>query len=165
MTLVLYRIDDRLIHGQVVVGWGQPLDIGFIVLVDDEVASSEWEQELYRMGVPPEMDVHFHSVDDAVQALPKYRDDPRPGILLTGDIASMLRLVKQSGGEVKDVNVGGIHHRADRKQRLRYVFLSPAEEQLLRELADAGANVTAQDVPATHPMELRELLDSEANVQ
>jgi mannose/fructose/N-acetylgalactosamine-specific phosphotransferase system component IIB len=165
VSIVLYRIDDRLIHGQVVVGWGQPLDIGFIVLVDDEVAGSEWEQELYRMGVPPEMDVYFHSVDDAVQALPRYRDDPRPGILLTGDIGSMLRLVQQSGGEVKDVNVGGIHHRADRKQRLRYVFLSPAEERLLRDLADAGASVTAQDVPATHPVDLNELLASEANVQ
>jgi PTS system mannose-specific IIB component/fructoselysine and glucoselysine-specific PTS system IIB component len=54
---MLYRIDDRLIHGQVVVGWGQPLDLKFIVLVDDTVASSDWEQELYRMGVPPEMAV------------------------------------------------------------------------------------------------------------
>jgi mannose/fructose/N-acetylgalactosamine-specific phosphotransferase system component IIB len=165
VSIVLFRIDDRLIHGQVVVGWGQPLDIGFIVLVDDEVARSDWEQELYRMGTPPEMDVYFHSVDDAVQALPRYQADPRPGILLTGDIASMLRLVKQTDGDVREVNVGGIHHRSDRKQRLRYVFLSPAEEQLLRDVADAGATVTAQDVPATHPVELNDLLASEAGVQ
>lgn len=163
MSLVLYRIDDRLIHGQVVVGWGQPLDIGFIVLVDDDVAASDWEQELYRMGTPPEMDVYFHSLDDAATALPKYQADDRPGILLTGDVASMLRLVKEAG--VKEVNVGGIHHRADRKQRLRYVFLAPAEEQLLREMASLGANVTAQDVPATHPVPLEELLASEASVQ
>ncbi len=56
VPIELFRIDDRLIHGQVVVGWGQPLDVGFIVLVDDEVATSEWEQELYRLGVPPGMD-------------------------------------------------------------------------------------------------------------
>jgi mannose/fructose/N-acetylgalactosamine-specific phosphotransferase system component IIB len=162
VTIVLNRIDDRLIHGQVVVGWGQPLDIGFIVLVDDDVAASDWEQELYRMGTPPEMDVYFHSVDDAALALPKYQGDARPGILLTGDVASMLRLVKQAG--VRDVNVGGIHHRADRKQRLRYVFLSSAEEQLLREMTSLGAQVTAQDVPATHPVPLDELLRSEASV-
>ena len=60
----MYRIDDRLIHGQVVVGWGQPMDVGYIVLVDDAVAHSEWEQELYRMGVPPTMDVYFDTVDD-----------------------------------------------------------------------------------------------------
>ena len=65
MAIEMYRIDDRLIHGQVVVGWGQPLDLQFIVLVDEEVASSDWEQELYRMGVPPEMDVYFESIDSA----------------------------------------------------------------------------------------------------
>jgi len=163
VSLVLYRIDDRLIHGQVVVGWGQPLDIRFLVLVDDEVACSEWEQELYRMGTPPEMDVYFHSVDDAAGALARYQADERPGILLTGDIESMLRLVRTAG--VREVSVGGIHHRADRKQRLRYVFLSPGEEQLLRDMAGLGAVVTAQDVPATHPVELNELLESEAGVQ
>jgi mannose/fructose/N-acetylgalactosamine-specific phosphotransferase system component IIB len=163
MSIVLYRIDDRLIHGQVVVGWGQPLDIGFIVLVDDDVAASDWEQELYRMGTPPEMDVFFHSVDDAAGALAKYQADPRPGILLTGDISSMLRLVQLAG--IREVNVGGVHHRNDRKQRLRYVFLSPGEEAQLREIAAAGAVVTAQDVPATSPVPLDELLTSEAGVQ
>jgi PTS system mannose-specific IIB component/fructoselysine and glucoselysine-specific PTS system IIB component len=163
VTLVLYRIDDRLIHGQVVVGWGQPLDIGFIVLVDDEVASSDWEQELYRMGTPPEMEVRFNSVDAATAELARYQEDSRPGILLTGNVASMLRLVKEAG--VREVNLGGIHHRADRRQRLRYVFLSPDEEKLLRNMAEVGATVTAQDVPATRPVELNELLESQAGVQ
>ena len=163
MSIVLNRIDDRLIHGQVVVGWGQPLDIGFIVLVDDEVAASDWEQELYRMGTPPEMNVYFHSVASMPEALPQYQADERPGILLTGTIAAMLSLVQTAG--IREVNIGGIHHRADRKQRLRYVFLSPDEERLLKEMAVAGAVVTAQDVPATHPVDLRELLEAEANVQ
>ena len=163
MPLALHRIDDRLIHGQVVVGWGQPLAAGFIVLVDDSVAASDWEQELYRMGTPPEMTVYFHSVAEAPAVLPKYREDERPGILLTGTIAAMLQLVQTAG--VREVNIGGIHHRADRKQRLRYVFLSPEEETLLKAMAAAGAVVTAQDVPATHPVDLRELLDAEANVQ
>jgi PTS system mannose-specific IIB component/fructoselysine and glucoselysine-specific PTS system IIB component len=163
VSIVLNRVDDRLIHGQVVVGWGQPLDIRFIVLVDDEVAQSEWEQELYRMGAPPEMTVYFHSVQDAARVLPAYREDVRPGILLTGTAAAMLRLVETAG--VREVNIGGIHHRAGRKQRLRYVFLSAEEEQLLRDMQARGAVVTAQDVPATHPVDLAELLESEANVQ
>ncbi len=44
MSVVLYRVDDRLIHGQVVVGWGQRLGVGFIVLVDDGVQANDWEQ-------------------------------------------------------------------------------------------------------------------------
>lgn len=156
MTLVLNRIDDRLIHGQVVVGWGQPLDVKFIVLVDDGVAESDWEQELYRMAVPPEMEVRFHSARDAARLLDSYRTENRPGILLTGDIGTMRTLVELGG--VRDVNVGGIHHRAGRVQHLRYVFLTPAEEEALRAVAALGAVVTAQDVPAARAVPLEELL-------
>jgi len=158
VTIVLNRIDDRLIHGQVVVGWGQPLGVKFIVLVDDTVAESDWEQELYRMGVPPEMEVRFHSADDAAQVLDRYRTEPRPGIVLTGDIATMQRLVDHGG--VRDVNVGGIHHRAGQTQHLRYVFLTADEQDALRALAAHGAVVTAQDVPAARAVPLEELLSS-----
>jgi mannose/fructose/N-acetylgalactosamine-specific phosphotransferase system component IIB len=158
VTLVLNRIDDRLIHGQVVVGWGQPLDVEFIVLVDDAVAASEWEQDLYRMGVPPEMEVRFHSTQEATSRLDAYRTELRPGILLTGDIASMRTLVSHGG--VREVNVGGIHHRAGRVQHLRYVFLTPEEGEALRELHTLGAVVTAQDVPAARAVPLEELLSA-----
>jgi PTS system mannose-specific IIB component/fructoselysine and glucoselysine-specific PTS system IIB component len=154
----LYRIDDRLIHGQVVVGWGQPMSAGFIALVDDEVAGSEWEQELYRMGVPPEMDVFFASVPQAADRMAVWRSDPRRGILLTADVGTMRRLVDSAGG-IHAVNVGGIHHRAGRVGRLRYLYLSPEEEDELRALEARGIVVTAQDVPSARPLPLRELLD------
>lgn len=156
MTLELYRIDDRLIHGQVVVGWGQPLDIDFIVLVDDTVATSDWEQELYRMGVPPEMDVYFHTAEAAIVTIPQYRSDSRRGLLLTGDIATMRHLVDGAG--VVNVNVGGIHSRTGRTPRLRYVFLAPDEEQALRDIAAKGVSVTAQDVPGARAVPLDDLL-------
>jgi PTS system mannose-specific IIB component/fructoselysine and glucoselysine-specific PTS system IIB component len=161
VAIELYRIDDRLIHGQVVVGWGQPLNLGFIVLVDDEVAGSEWEQELYRMGVPPEMEVLFASVDEAARQLADYERDVRRGIVLTGDISSMRRLI-EANGHVRKVNLGGIHHRSGRVQRLRYVFLAPDEEAELRALAARGVDITAQDVPSARPVPLVSVLDGSA---
>lgn len=160
MSFLLYRIDDRLIHGQVVVGWGQPLDVRFIVLVDDGVAASEWEQELYRMGAPPEMDVYFLSVRDAIEQLPQYRADSRHGILLTGEISTMRRLVEEAG--ISTINLGGLHHRAGRTQRLRYVFLNEDEETALRELAARGVAITAQDVPGARPVPLDDILSGVA---
>ena len=156
----LARIDDRLIHGQVVVGWGQPLELRFIVLVDDEVAQSDWEQELYRMGVPPVMSVFFHSVVDAAAALPAYQADARPGIVLVGDIGTMRRLVQASDGAIRAVNLGGIHHSPGRTARLRYVFLTQAEEAALRAIEQYGVAVTAQDVPSSRPVPLDELLEA-----
>jgi mannose/fructose/N-acetylgalactosamine-specific phosphotransferase system component IIB len=157
VPIELCRIDDRLIHGQVVVGWGQPLDVGFIVLVDDEVATSDWEQELYRCGVPPGMDVYFETVAGAAERFPHFAADSRVGILLTKDIETMERLVTLIS-RIRAINLGGLHYRAGRVQKLGYVFLSPAEEQALRALAARGLAITAQDVPATRPIPIDDLL-------
>ncbi len=156
MPIDLFRIDDRLIHGQVVVGWGQPMSLGFIVLVDDEVAASEWEQELYRMGVPPEMDAYFASVAGAAQLLDAWRAEPRPGMLLTADVDSMQRLIALRP-DIRQVNIGGLHHRPDRKAVLRYVYLAPSDVKALRSLEKAGVEVTAQDVPTARPIPLQDL--------
>jgi PTS system mannose-specific IIB component/fructoselysine and glucoselysine-specific PTS system IIB component len=158
VAIELYRIDDRLIHGQVVVGWGQPLDIGFFVLADDEVSDCDWEQELYRLGVPPGVDVHFDSVDAVVAHFDDYVHDPRRGMLLTRDIETMQRLASRISA-IRAVNLGGLHHRAGREQKLRYVFLTNDEVQALRDLAARGVSVTAQDVPASRPVSLDDVLN------
>ena len=159
MSLALYRIDDRLIHGQVVVGWGQPLDIDFIVLVDDNVACCDWEQDLYRMGVPPEMELIFADVSAAIRDHDKYSSDRRKGILVAPDIPTMQRLV-YGVPSIREVNVGGIHHRSGRVQKNRYVFLAPEEEAQLRAMVESGVKVTAQDVPAAREVPMSEILAS-----
>ena len=155
MSIALFRIDDRLIHGQVVVGWGQPLDCTFIVLVDDEVRSSDWEQDLYRMGVPPHIEIIFASVVEAAERLPAWEADARVGILLVPDIDTAVALAGRSD-RVKRLNVGGIHHRAGRTERLRFVYLTDDERAKLRQLAAAGVDVTAQDVPTARAVPLAE---------
>ncbi|OLD03739.1 MAG: hypothetical protein AUI99_04115 [Gemmatimonadetes bacterium 13_1_40CM_3_69_22] len=155
MSIVLYRVDDRLIHGQVIVGWGQPFHVGFIVLVDDAVRASDWEQDLYRMGVPPHIEVSFASIAEAAQRLPEWEADPRPGILLAGSIDTLAALSANSH-RVKRINLGGIHHQPGRSQRLRYVYLSDSEAVKLKELAGQGIEITAQDVPTARPVPLEE---------
>ncbi len=169
MPVELYRIDDRLIHGQVVLGWARPLDVQLIVVVDDELAVSEWEQELYRMAVPPEMDVRFASVDDAARMHAGLVAGRARAIVLAGDVTTMRRFVdavRASGtaAKISGVNVGGVHHRAGRVQRMRYVFLTPDEEAALRALAASGVQVTAQDVPAAKPVTLFDVLAGRVDV-
>ena len=157
MSVVLYRIDDRLIHGQVVVGWGQRMGIGFIVLVDDGVRANLWEQELYRMGVPGAMEVTFATVAEAAVRGAEWERDARKGIVLTGDVDTMVALCAALPA-VRKVNVGGLHAREGRTERLRYVFLSEAEAAQLVALAGRGVEVTAQDLPTAKPVPVAELV-------
>jgi PTS system mannose-specific IIB component/fructoselysine and glucoselysine-specific PTS system IIB component len=153
MPVVLYRVDDRLVHGQVVIGWGKPLDVGFIALVDDTVASSEWERDLYRMGVPADLELRFAGIAEARRELEAWRKDPRAGIVLTADVPTMVALC-QAGSAVARVNLGGIHHRPGRTPRLPYVYLSDEEFRMLETLAASGTEVTAQDLPTSSPVPL-----------
>ena len=154
MTIALVRLDDRLIHGQVVIGWGQPLNARFIVLVDDEVRASPWEQDIYRMGVPAHIDVTFVSVTEAARRLPEWRASDQAGILLAGNVGTLAALC--AGGGIDQVNIGGVHHRPGRTERLRYVYLTDEEASQLRRLAETGVKVTAQDVPTARAVPLGE---------
>jgi mannose/fructose/N-acetylgalactosamine-specific phosphotransferase system component IIB len=155
MSLKLVRLDDRLIHGQVVVGWCNALAAEHILLIDDEVAVNDWEQELYRMGVPPEMDVEFSSVADAGSALERCSTSDKRTIVLVGDIDSLVRTCDVSD-VVRRVNVGGVHERDGRSKRLPYVFLTEDEAAALRRLAENGVEVTARDVPSNRAVPVSE---------
>lgn len=111
------------------------------------------------MGVPPGVDVHFHSVAHMSDALAGYEQDRRKGLVLVGSIDTMQRLVAQHP-EIRAINVGGVHHAEGRTQRLRYVFLSADEEQALRMIESSGVDVSAQDVPGARAVPLTELLTS-----
>ncbi len=158
MGLVLCRVDDRLVHGQVVIGWGRPLATRLIVLVDDGVRQSEWEQDLYRMAVPQGVDIIFANTVEAIAKLHEWAADPRSGILLTGDLVTMAALHDAAPDVVRRINLGGLHHRSDRQERLRYVYLDAAEESLLKRLGNEGTVIEAQDLPTSPPVGLAELL-------
>jgi len=157
MPVVLARIDDRLVHGQVVIGWGRPLQADLVVLVDDEVAASAWEQEIYRMAVPEGMEILFAGPGEAAARLPAWEASQARVVVLTGDVATMHALVSLAPGLIRRVNLGGLHHRPGRTERLRYVYLDDADAALLRQMEDSGTTVTAQDLPSTPPVPLDKL--------
>lgn len=158
MPIVLLRIDERLIHGQVVVGWGALLHPERIIVIDDELAGSPWEQELYSLGMPEEMRAEFHSVADGRALLPEWQASATRSMVLTRTIDAMGRLA--AGGVLRgaEVNVGGLHHAAGRRRVLPYVFLADAERAALQGLADTGVEVSARDVPGARRVDLQHLL-------
>ena len=156
MSISILRLDDRLVHGQVVVGWGNALGIDRIVLVDDTVSETQWEQELYSMGVPECMAVDFVSVAQARQRLSEWAVNEEKVILIVGDVAGLVSLCHESA-VVSEINLGGLHRSAGRRERLPYIFLTDAEFVLLEELERRSISITAQDLPATRPVPLGEL--------
>lgn len=157
MPLLLLRVDERLIHGQVVLGWGSYLRPERYLVVDDELAGSEWEQDLYRLGATG-ADVVFASVEEARAALDEWREAHPRSILLVRDVGTLARLGE--GGRLRgfSVNLGGLHHGPGRREVLTFLHLSEEDRGLLAALEDEGVELSAQDLPDAPRVSARTIL-------
>jgi len=162
MPIVLLRVDERLIHGQVVVGWGSKLHPDRIVVVDDELAGSEWEQELYLLGLPPGVAAEFDSVEDARARLTGWSAGGDRVMLLTRNLDTMARLAAEDGLRGAEVNLGGIHSAPGRTAVLPYLYLSDDERRVAEDLAGEGVDVSARDLPGARRVRLAEILGHES---
>lgn len=156
MPIVLYRVDERLIHGQVVIGWGNQLRPARYVVVDEQLAESEWEQDLYRLGAG-DADSEFVSVREARERLPEWQDSEERTILLTRDIETMRRLAEGGLLSGAAINLGGLRHGRGRKEVLTYLHLTEDDVRALEAIAESGADVTARDLPDAHKVGLATL--------
>ncbi len=158
MPIILYRIDERLIHGQVVVGWGNSLRAGRIVLANDKVAANTWERELYLACVPPEIKATIHWIDEAIDLIFQDGFKKEKTILLVDSPFDILRMVEK-GVPVDRVNVGGLHPRQGRKRILPYLYLSTEEISAFKKLFLLGIRCECRDVPLAEKKDLSELLE------
>ena len=151
MSVVLFRVDERLIHGQVVVGWARMLRPRRIIVVDDELSEDPLEQSIYRTGIPEGIDADFWNESEAIRALPAVLQSSERAFVLTADLATMAHLTLQVEG-IEEVNLGCLHHAGRRV--LPYVRLDEGDERLIDEMSDRGVRVVARDVPSSTPMRL-----------
>jgi len=146
MPLSLVRIDDRLIHGQVVLGWSRVIKPDRIAVANDRIAKNAWERRFYTASVPPHIKVSFLTLDEtAVELLNNlYKNEP---VLMLFECVRDVYTVIQKGVRLEEVNVGGLHHREGAEELLPYVFLTAEDRELLRELVKQGVTLRAQDIP------------------
>ncbi|MEZ4414527.1 MAG: PTS sugar transporter subunit IIB [Gemmatimonadota bacterium] len=147
MAIVLIRVDERLIHGQVVVGWGGFLGAQRYAVVDDDLAGSRWEQELYELALPEETTLAFVDRDHAGPLLAEWSGQPEPAVVLTRDLSTVRALVERGDLAGEAVNLGGLHAAPGRRTVLPYLHLSETQVSDLAWLLEHGVDVYAQDVP------------------
>lgn len=157
MDLLLTRIDDRLIHGQVSVGWAGRLNPDCILVLDDEAAADAWENRLVCSACPESVTAEVFAVEDGAARLKAGHHAGDRVILLLRSARDALRLV-EAGFAVREINVGGIHHHPGSREYLPYVYLDDREVECLQTLARRGIRVTAQDLPGNRVYGLDELL-------
>jgi mannose/fructose/N-acetylgalactosamine-specific phosphotransferase system component IIB len=157
VAFVLVRVDDRLIHGQVAVAWGAYLDPERMILVNDEVAGSEWRCELYSdadaCGVP----VTILTKESFLKALADDQWKNERAFLIVETPEDLLNLIK-GGLRIPEANIGGMHHAEGKREILSYVFVDDEDVAAMKEIIRLGTRLEARDVPQAPSHDIGALL-------
>lgn len=145
-NVVLARVDDRLIHGEVVSVWTPSLSINRIVVADDGVAADKFNSRVLKALAPAGVKVNVYSVDDAGAKL-KEEEIKGERILVLAKTPITFRRMVDNGVAIREVNLGGMGLRDERTPFIKNVSCSPDEIESIRHMMDKSVRVYYQLVP------------------
>jgi PTS system mannose-specific IIB component len=154
MALKLVRVDDRLIHGQVVTIWLKALNAKRIVIVDDQTARDEFLREVITLSAPPGVPVEVLDVESGTQRVLVLAADPEPVFVLVRSPIVALHL-REAGVEFPLLNVGGLGAGPTRKPLYRNISANPEELEAMRRLESMGTAVELRIVENDRPVSFR----------
>ena len=154
-NLVLTRIDDRLIHGQVMTAWIKNKKADQVVIIDDGTANDEYMIEVLEMAIPEEIAIGIFTKEDGAEFFKQGLDAPT--ILLVKGPEALNYLVDH-GVAIDEVDVGGMGARKDRSVLYKNISTSKEENKQFQALLDKHVNVFIQVMPQDKPVNVGEYL-------
>jgi len=145
-NILLTRIDNRLVHGQVGVTWTTSLGANLIVVVDDEVAKDTLQQQL--MAIVAESSgagIRFFTIEKTINVI--HKASPAQKIFIVCKTPEIVRKLVEGGVPIKVVNVGNMHYTQGKKQISKKVYADDRDLENLRYLQSKGVHVYIQDTP------------------
>lgn len=154
MPIVFARVDDRLIHGQVVQAWLPELNIDEVLIARSAGNSSRLNEGLLRLSLPYEYEL---SILDAASAVRHAVKSKRRIFLLLDSLEVLADLIKE-GLQIKSVNIGGMHFKENAQKLAEHVFLDQQDKKLLKLIRDLGITIETRAVPNGVSISIQEVL-------
>jgi len=153
MGVELLRIDDRLVHGQVVEGWVRALHINHLIVASDSVEADETQKALYFLAVPHGVGLSTLTLAGAAEAWKANRWKDERALMLVSTPQDVVALL-HAGSPITSVNLGGLHYRTGRVQVLKGISLDDQDVRALKMLAASGVLLEARPLPLDEPVDI-----------
>ncbi len=152
MNVLLARIDDRFIHGQVVTRWVKEYPAERLIVVSDAVASDELRKSLLISVAPANMTASVVSVEKMIKAFHSPRYEGITAFLLFENPRDVLRLI-EGGVKIVSVNVGGMRFENDRQQITKSVSVNQDDIAAFKTLQSLGVKQELRQLPSDTPVD------------
>lgn len=144
--LKIARLDDRLIHGQIINNWCTSENITEILVVNKEVANNDMRKMIIEMSVPEGINIMFCDVSDALDI---YEEECEYETLMMvfGNPFEILEFI-QGGGKIESINIGGMSFKKGKKRLNTVVYMNDEEIEALKALADKNIQLEIRILPS-----------------
>src|SRR5699024_8444024 len=155
-NILITRIDNRLIHGQVGVTWTNHLGANLVVVANDEVSKDEVQQNLMDMVLPDVIQTRFFSLQKTIDII--HNASPRQKIfLVVRDVQDALTL-KESGVPIDQLNIGNMHYEEGKKQITSTISVDKDDKAAFKRLDELGVKMDMRGVPTDRSQNIMDLL-------
>lgn len=160
MAIVITRVDDRLIHGQVATSWIRGNNIEVVVVVDDKISNDDSQKSILKLSAPSGIKVYIQSVDKFIEKyslgiLDKYRV-----MLVLENISTGVELVKK-GLKIESINLGGMRFRENKIQISKALSVSENDIKSIKELESLGIEVEHRQLSTDSKINVIKLIEEE----
>lgn len=144
-NIVLTRIDNRLLHGQVATQWTKAIGANLILVANDEVASNKMRQGLMDMAAPTGVATRYWTIQKTIDTIHKAADRQHIFIICESP-EDVLKLV-EGGVPIDKVNIGNMHMAAGKRQVAGTVAVDDKDVDAFKALRDHGVELEIRKVP------------------
>ncbi|MDO5106731.1 MAG: PTS sugar transporter subunit IIB [Coriobacteriaceae bacterium] len=154
--IAMVRIDDRLIHGQVMTSWLNFLGANKIMVIDDGVAVDPLVKNILKSCIPANIKLAVFTEDKAVERLKKgFAGDT---VIVLVKYPKTLYSLMQKGIVFDEINIGGMGVSGNREKFFRNISASPEEKKMLKEMIDAGSSISVRIIAEDSATDISKLL-------
>ena len=144
-NIVLTRIDNRLVHGQVATQWCGAIGANLILVANDEVAGNTLRQGLMNMAAPSYAAMRYWTIEKTCATIHKASDKQKIFIVCENP-HDVLRLV-EGGVPIKKVNIGNMHMAEGKRQVAGSVAVDDKDVAAFARLRELGVELEIRRVP------------------
>lgn len=146
MSLVLARVDQRLIHGIVVTQWAGATKAKRLMVVDDEVSKDEIQKSAMRMSKPAGTGMSIIDTETAINNFKAGKYDNHNVFMIVREPSTLVKLA-ENGVEIPKVNIGIMFDGEGKKTVKKMVSVSEEEIQDFKKLEAMNIPITFHYVP------------------
>jgi len=156
MNVKFCRIDDRLIHGQVVTTWVNVHKIDQIIILSEAVANDEIQKSVLKMSAPTNITLHVFSPKKFMEIIEK-NPIKKKTMLLFNSVYDVEEII-QNGFPMEKLNIGGMRSNPERQKITKAVSLTSDEKEVFKRIMNQNVDVEIQMVPNEQVVLLKEVI-------